>query len=291
MIAVLMGGWSQEREISLKSGEAVYNSLKAQGIESFKFDVKKNNLEELFSKKISKAFIILHGRGGEDGYIQSELEKRYIPYTGSKVFASKLAMDKLRTKAVWASNSLPIAPSIEYSEGIKFDDIKFTLPWAVKPILEGSSIGINKVEKKSQFIKAINNAKKFDSKIMIEKWIEGDEYTVSILKNQALPVIKVKVKNGFYDYEAKYKSNSTQYIIPSGLSKEKEKELQNLSLKAFDLIKAKDWGRVDIMRDNDGKPYLLELNTVPGMTSHSLVPMAANAAAISFDELVYKILN
>ncbi|MBE8190157.1 MAG: D-alanine--D-alanine ligase [Candidatus Thioglobus sp.] len=291
MIAILMGGNSAERQISLDSGEAVFRSLKNQGIDCFKFDWFEDNLPTLWTQKFDQAFIALHGRGGEDGFIQQQLQQRNIAYTGAGVTASKKCINKAVSKDIWAANNLPICPAVLAEKGEPLAEIKFDLPWAVKPILEGSSIGISKVENASELPAALDLAWKYDSQALVEKWIEGDEYTVSILNGKALPVIKIVVDKGFYDYHAKYHSDKTQYLHPCGLPAAGEKQLQNIALKAFNLTGAKTWGRVDFILDEQQAPYLIEINTVPGLTSHSLVPMAATAAGMSFDELILAILN
>lgn len=291
MIAVLMGGNSTEREISLNSGEAVYQSLKKQNIDCFKFDFSGDNLNQLWMQNFDKAFIALHGRGGEDGYIQKQLEKRHIAYTGSDSQASKKCMDKAKTKDIWQQHNLPFIPSVVINTGETLPEIDFELPWAVKPVLEGSSIGISKVEKLSQLKFALDLAFKYDDTVLIEKWIEGSEYTVSILNGKALPVIQIKVDQGFYDYQSKYLSNTTQYLCPCDLSSADEKHLQKIVIQAFKVMGAKTWGRVDFILDKNNTPYLLEINTVPGMTSHSLLPMAAKATGLSFDALVLEILQ
>ncbi|HIG89306.1 D-alanine--D-alanine ligase [Candidatus Thioglobus sp.] len=294
MIVVLMGGNSAEREVSLKSGEAVYTALKKQKVECFKFDWHDDNLVDLWSQSFDKVFIVLHGRGGEDGYIQQQLEDKNISYTGSNSSSSKQCMNKSTTKIIWEKHNLPLAPSVLASTDKAIPDITFPLPWAVKPTLEGSSIGISKVVDQSQLNEALELAWKYDKDALIERWIEGDEYTVSILNNKTLPVIKIVAKHtehDFYDYESKYHSNDTQYLCPCGLSEDEEKHLQEIALKAFKIMNASNWGRVDFIIDKNQKNYLLEINTVPGMTSHSLIPMAAKASGISFNELVIRILN
>jgi len=291
MIAVLMGGNSAEREVSLDSGEAVYQALKNQNIECFKFDWKGNNLNELWSRSFDKAFIVLHGRGGEDGYIQKQLEQRNIDYTGTNSSASEQCMNKATTKAIWNQHDLPIAPSVLVNIGKSLPIVDFPLPWAVKPILEGSSIGISKVNNSKELDKALELAWQYDDQALIERWIEGGEYTVSILGGSPLPVIQIIADHGFYDYESKYQSDETQYLCPCGLSNTLEQQLQSIALKAFNIMGAKTWGRVDFILSKDQTPYLLEINTIPGMTSHSLAPMAAKAIGLSFDELVLKILN
>jgi len=291
MIAVLMGGYSTEREISLMSGKAVYKALLKNNVECFPFDLTEDNLDKLWIKEFDKAFIVLHGRGGEDGYIQSLLDKRKVPFTGSGVEASNLCMNKAHTKDVWLKHELPLSPSIVATQGKPINPIDFPLPWAVKPTMEGSSIGITKVENKNELDTALELAWQYNNEALIEHWIEGDEYTVAILGNQALPSIKIMSDHDFYDYDSKYFSNKTEYLCPSDLSDQQEKNIRTIAMKAFNLTGASDWGRVDFILDKDKNPYLLEINTVPGMTSHSLVPMAAKAAGMNFEQLVLKILH
>jgi len=291
MIAVLMGGYSAEREISLMSGKAVYKALLKNNVECFSFDLTDDNLDKLWIKEFDKAFIVLHGRGGEDGYIQSLLDKRKIPFTGSGVDASNLCMNKANTKDVWLKHELPLSPSIVATQGKPINPIDFPLPWAIKPTLEGSSIGITKVENKSELNMALELAWQYNDEALIEHWIEGDEYTVAILDNQALPSIKIISDHDFYDYDSKYFSNKTEYLCPSDLSDQQEKNIRAIAMKAFNLTGASGWGRADFILDKDKNPYLLEINTVPGMTSHSLVPMAAKAAGMNFEQLVLKILH
>ena len=291
MIAVLMGGYSAEREISLISGRAVYDALVRSNVDCFAFDLTRDNLDVLWDKDFEMAFIVLHGRGGEDGYIQSQLDKRNIPFTGSGALASSLCMDKAKTKDLCGKKNIPLSPSIVATKGYDIETINFTFPWAVKPTLEGSSIGITKVNSHQELNSALELAWQYDDNALIEQWIEGDEYTVAILGERALPSIKIFSDQVFYDYNAKYFSNKTKYLCPSDLSKDEEKNIQALALEAFKATKAYGWGRVDFITDKDRNPYLLEVNTVPGMTSHSLVPMAAKVVGISFEELVVKILN
>ena len=291
MIVVLMGGYSTEREISLMSGKAVYNALLKNNVECFPFDLTEDNLDKLWIKEFDKAFIVLHGRGGEDGYIQSLLDKKKILFTGSGVEASNLCMNKAHTKDIWLKHELPLSPSIVATQGKPIDPIDFPLPWAVKPTMEGSSIGITKVENKNELDTALKLAWKYNNEALIEHWIEGDEYTVAILGNQALPSIKIISDHDFYDYDSKYFSNKTEYLCPSDLSERQEKNIRTIAIKAFNLTGASDWGRVDFILDKNKNPYLLEINTVPGMTSHSLVPMAAKAAGMNFEQLVLKILH
>jgi len=264
MIAVLMGGNSAERAISLNSGEAVYQALKNQNIECFTFDWEGDNLDELWSQSFDKAFIVLHGRGGEDGTIQQQLEQRNIAYTGTNSSASEQCMNKATTKSIWAQHDLPLAPSVLANIDGSIPIIGFPLPWAVKPILEGSSIGISKVTHAQELDKALALAWQHDDQALIEQWIEGGEYTVSILGGKTLPVIQIIADHGFYDYESKYHSDETQYLCPCGLPNTLEQELQSIALDAFNIMGAKTWGRVDFILDKNQKPCLLEINTVPG---------------------------
>ena len=286
-----MGGYSAEREISLLSGNAVYQALIDSKIDCFSFDLNDKNLDELWKMKFNKAFIVLHGRGGEDGFIQSELNKKNIPFTGSNAKSSALCMDKAITKDLWKKHSLPISESIVVTKGDTLESISFPLPWAVKPTLEGSSIGITQVKNESELDSALEEAFKYGNQALVEQWIDGDEYTVSILNNNALPSIKITSDHDIYDYHSKYFSSKTQYLCPSDLTSQQELNLQNIALEAFNLPGASGWGRVDFILDKDRNPFLLEINTVPGMTSHSLVPMAAKASNMSFNDLVIKILN
>ena len=286
-----MGGYSAEREISLLSGNAVYQALIDSKIDCFSFDLNDKNLDELWKMKFNKAFIVLHGRGGEDGFIQSELNKKNIPFTGSNAKSSALCMDKAITKDLWKKHSLPISESIVITKGDTLESIPFPLPWAVKPTLEGSSIGITQVTNESELDSALEEAFKYGNQALVEQWIDGDEYTVSILNNNALPSIKITSDHDIYDYHSKYFSSKTQYLCPSDLTSQQELNLQNIALEAFNLTGASGWGRVDFILDKDRNPFLLEINTVPGMTSHSLVPMAAKASNMSFNDLVIKILN
>ena len=286
-----MGGYSAEREISLLSGQAVYKALTEAKIKCFSFDLNEKNLDDLWKTKFDKAFIVLHGRGGEDGYIQSELSKKNIPFTGSNAKSSSLCMDKALTKDLWTKHSLPLSDSIVATKGEAPELIPFPLPWAVKPTLEGSSIGITKVNKESELNSALQKAFQYGDHALVEQWINGDEYTVSILNNRTLPSIKIISDHDIYDYHSKYFSSKTEYLCPSDLTKNQELRLQNIALKAFNITGASGWGRVDFILDKDRNPFLLEINTVPGMTSHSLVPMAAKASNMSFNDLVIKILN
>jgi len=292
-VAVLMGGQSAERDVSLKSGEAVLAALKERGVNAIGVDVDENIFNTIKENNFERVFIILHGRGGEDGVMQGALELLGLPYTGSKVLGSALSMDKLRAKQVWIGAGLPTPPYEKLNAECDFNGIaeRLGLPVIVKPSREGSSIGMTKVEVLSDFKSAWEIAVEFDDDVIAEKWITGDEYTVAILQQQSLPAIRLETPNAFYDYEAKYESNTTTYHCPCGLSTEKEKELQKLAMQAFDALGAEGWGRVDFMMDAQGHPWLIEANTVPGMTDHSLLPMAAKAKGIEFEDLVWKILE
>ncbi len=291
-VAVLMGGWSAEREISLKSGRAVLAALRAQGIEVQGIDVQRNIIEQLRDDHYNRAFIALHGRVGEDGVIQAALNLLGIPYTGSGVLASSLCMNKLMTKRVWRGTGLPTPDFVVMEAGFDSYTVvdRVGLPLIVKPALEGSSIGMTKVEKVEQLQDGWQNAARY-GEVIAERWINGGEYTVAILGTEALPVIKLDTPREFYDFEAKYSATDTQYHCPCGLPPSEEAALQSLASRAFTVTGASGWGRVDLMMDAMHKPWLIEINTVPGMTDHSLVPMAAAAAGISFEELVVRILE
>lgn len=289
-VAVLLGGTAAERPISLISGRAVLEALQAAGVDAHAFDPAERPVTELAG--FDRAFIVLHGRGGEDGTMQGLLEWMKIPYTGSGVLASALGMDKARTKQVWVGCGLPTPKYARLYKGMDFTKVfnELGLPLMIKPSHEGSSIGMCKVMKSEELPQAFADAAAYDAEVIAERWITGSEYTVSILGDRALPVIRMKTDRNFYDFEAKYQSNDTQYLCPCGLPAEKEKELQAIALEAFAAVGATGWGRIDAMMDEDGKFWLLEVNTVPGMTDHSLVPMAAKAAGLSFTDLVLAIL-
>ncbi len=295
-VAVMFGGRSAEREVSLRSGQAVLEALQASGIDAHKFDPAEQPLTQLVSESFSRVLIMLHGRGGEDGTLQGALEQLEIPYTGSGVLGSALGMDKIRTKQIWQSLNLPTACyEIVEKEGFDAGSCEAIMSRLgnvvmVKPAQEGSSIGMAKVSSAQQLESAIQNAFKYDNHVLIERFIQGAEYTVSILNGRALPSIRMTTPNDFYDYNAKYQADSTTYFCPSGLSDEDEQALGKLAILAFRAVDASGWGRVDFMRDNEGQFYLLEVNTVPGMTAKSLVPMAAKASGISFAELAVKVL-
>jgi D-alanine-D-alanine ligase len=291
-VAVLMGGLSAEREVSLKSGNAVLTALKSQGVDAHGVDVGQDILAVLQAGHYDRVFNALHGRGGEDGTIQGALETLGLPYTGSGVMASALAMDKLRTKLVWLGLGLPTPMFRVLDDAMDLDKVseELGLPLVVKPSHEGSSIGVTRVNTAAQLQQAYADAQKFDSEIIAETWITGAEYTAAILGEEPLPLIRLETPHEFYDYDAKYVSDTTGYHIPSGLDPVIEKEMQQLALRAFSAVGASGWGRVDFMCDEDGKPWLIEVNTIPGLTDHSLVPMAAKAAGISFEQLMLRIL-
>ena len=292
-VAVLMGGRSAEREVSLKSGAAVLAALRKSDVDAHAFDPAVQDLHALLDEGYQRAFIALHGRLGEDGTVQGALELMGIPYTGSGVLASALAMDKWRTKLVWQAAGLPIPEYELLTADSDFDAIaaRLGLPLFVKPANEGSSVGISKVKQASGLRAAYEEAARHDKLVIAEQFIGGGEYTAAILGRKALPVIKIEPASEFYDYEAKYLRNDTRYLCPSGLPQEKEAEMQHLAQLAFALIGGAGWGRVDFLMDEASKPYLLEVNTSPGMTDHSLVPMAARQAGMSFEQLVLRILE
>jgi len=292
-VAVLLGGKSAEREVSLDSGTAVLEALMRSGVNAEAFDPQERSVTELVN--YDRAFVVLHGRGGEDGQIQGALEWLNIPYTGTGVQGSAIGMDKVKTKQVWQGSELPTAPYRIVTKNSNAQEIvsALDLPLIIKPVHEGSSIGMSKVEKVEDFADAIAKATEHDAVVMAEKWITGREFTIVILNGQALPVIRLQPPEdvAFYDYEAKYQRNDVEYGIPCGLSESEEKELQALALRAFQAVGASGWGRIDAMQDEQGKFWLLEVNTVPGMTSHSLVPKAAAAIGYSFDALCVAILE
>jgi D-alanine-D-alanine ligase len=280
-VAVLLGGKSAEREVSLKSGGMVLNALRSRGVDALPFE------------RFERAFIVLHGRFGEDGTVQGVLEWLGIPYTGSGVLASALAMDKLRTKLLWRAEGLPTPP---YAVLTKDSDLravarKLGVPLMIKPASEGSSIGISKVGSAAGLEEAYALAANYDHVVIAEKFIDGTELTVGILGDQVLPIIKVETPRNFYDYEAKYIANDTRYIVPCGLPAARERDTQALCLKAFRALGCRGWGRVDLMLSRQGRPFLLEVNTVPGMTDHSLVPKAARAVGMSYEDLCLRILE
>ncbi len=292
-VAVLFGGRSAEREVSLKSGAAVLAALQRSGVNAHAFDPAKENLLALKDRGFDRAFIALHGRFGEDGTVQGALELLGIPYTGSGVMASALGMDKWRSKLVWQAGGLPIPEYLMLDERTEDAAVveRLGLPLFVKPANEGSSVGISKVKTVGDLRPAYSQAAKHDRLVIAERFIEGGEYTVAILGEKALPVIKIEPAAEFYDYEAKYMRDDTRYLCPCGLDDATEKEMQRLAGIAFSLIGGQGWGRVDFLMDGDKRMYVLEANTSPGMTDHSLVPMAARQAGIRFEELVLRVLE
>jgi len=292
-VAVLMGGRSAEREISLISGNAVLAGLQRKGVDAYGIDVSFDICHKLGSGQFDRAFIVLHGRGGEDGEIQGFLQAINLPYTGNGVTASVLSMNKRISKNNWIQQGLPTAGFERVTATTDVAELvgRLGLPLIIKPVNEGSSIGMSKVNTEQQLSDAINLALKYDADVIAEQWIQGEEYTVAILDGEALPAIRLKTPREFYDYEAKYQSNTTEYLCPCGLDSESEELMQQLAVQAFNGLGMSGWGRVDFMRDGAGQFYLLEANSVPGMTDHSLVPMAAKQAGIDFDALVWRILE
>ncbi|NKN32363.1 D-alanine--D-alanine ligase [Marichromatium bheemlicum] len=291
-VAVLLGGAAAEREISLKSGRAVLEALRRQGVDAEPIDPEADVLERLRAGGFARAFVVLHGRGGEDGQIQGALERIGMPYTGSGVLGSALGMDKHRCKRLWAGGGLPTAEAVLLRDE---DDLPAAaalgFPLMIKPVHEGSSIGMAKVVDAAGLAAAWREASAFDTLVLAERWIDGPEYTCAILGEEALPLIRLETPNVFYDYEAKYSADTTRYFCPCGLEPAREHALQSLALDAFEQAGASGWGRVDLMLDAAGNPFLLEINTVPGMTDHSLVPIAARAAGMDFERLVWRILE
>jgi D-alanine-D-alanine ligase len=292
-VAVVFGGTSTEREVSLKSGGAVLAALQRRGVDAHAFDPRELPLQDLLAAGTARVWIALHGPGGEDGTLQGALECLGIPYTGSGVMGSAIGMDKLRTKRLAQAAGIATSDYVELTseQDLEAALTRLKLPLIVKPATQGSSVGMTKVERPQDFAPAYRVAAAIDHSVLAESWITGGEYTVSILNGEALPSIRIKPATTFYDYEAKYLRNDTQYFCPSGLSRPAEEHLAQLGLAAFAAVGAEGWGRADFMMDSTGRPQLLEVNTVPGMTDHSLVPMAAKAAGIDFDELTWRILE
>ena len=292
-VAVLMGGISAEREVSLNSGAAVLAALTAQGVNAYRVDAQPENIGSLKNQGFDRAFIILHGRWGEDGVVQGALEAIGMPYTGSGVLGCALAMDKVRSKQIWQAVGLASADYRVLTKEADLDGLvdELGLPLFLKPACEGSSVGVAKVIDENGLLEAYRSAAAIGDVVLAEKFINGDELTVAILNGEALPVVRMQTDNEFYDYQAKYQSNETKYFCPSGLDAKQEKETQDLALNAFEALGCDGWGRVDVMLNGVGEPLLLEVNPTPGMTSHSLVPMAAAANNISFEQLVILILE
>ncbi len=292
-VGVLYGGTSAEREISLQTGAAVLEALQQSGVDAVGIDIGTDAIAQLQATPMDLAFIALHGPGGEDGRIQGVLEYMGIPYTGSDVSASALAMDKLRSKQLWAGIGLSTPEFALVHADSDWDQVLKNLGGdaIVKPAHEGSSIGMARVQSGAELAEAYRQAARYDGSVLVERLITGSEYTVAILDGEALPPIKLETDHRFYDYDAKYLADDTRYLCPCGLDAERENGLKSLALRAFDSLGCRGWGRVDVMADQVGHFYLLEVNTVPGMTSHSLVPMAAQAAGLSFAELVVRIVR
>ena len=291
-VAVLMGGISAERDVSLASGAAVLKGLCANGVDAHGIDASPQNIGTLQAQGFDRAFIALHGRWGEDGVVQGALEAVSLPYTGSGVLGCALAMDKVRTKQIWQRLALPtpefrVLKNTEDLDGLIY---ALGLPLFLKPAREGSSVGIAKVSHSQELKPAYEQAAAVGDTVLAEQYIGGAELTIAILNGETLPIIELRTSNTFYDYQAKYESNDTQYLCPASLPAELEREISELSLRAFDALDCGIWGRVDLLLDDAQRPQLLEVNTVPGMTDHSLVPMAAAAAGIDFNSLVSEIL-
>lgn len=292
-VAVLMGGRSAERDISLQTGRTILAALRRQGVDAWEIDAGDTVVGDLVDGGFERVFNALHGRGGEDGIIQGALEALGLPYTGSRVLGSALSMDKVRCKWVWQRLGLPTPEFrlIRVEADLHAAAQELGLPLMMKPVHEGSSLGAAKVVAAQELKEAWLNATGYDDKVMCERWIQGGDYTVGILNGHALPAIKIETERDFYDYHAKYLDDDTRYLCPCGLAQETEEELAGLALEAFDAIGAGGWGRVDILLDEDERPYLIDANTVPGMTDHSLVPMAARQAGMDFDSLVLQVLD
>ena len=292
-VAVLLGGRSAERAISLRSGHAVLDALLRKGVDAHPFDPSEQHMEQLLQQGFNRAHIALHGRYGEDGTVQGALELMGIPYTGSGVMASALAMDKWRTKLLWEAAGITTPHHILINEQSDFAKVaqEVGLPLIVKPGREGSTIGLSKVEDVNDLPVACGLAAQHDAMVLAEQFIEGTELTAAILGDVALPLVRIEVESGLYDYEAKYLSDHTRYFCPSGVTNAQEQSIQAQALRAHRVLGCEGWSRVDVILDKSGRPYFLEINTSPGMTDHSLVPMAAKAAGISFDDLVLRILE
>jgi len=292
-VALLLGGQSAERDVSLKSGRAVLAALKRQGVDIHALDpAEDGTLERLRTEGFDRVFIALHGRGGEDGQIQGALETVGLPYTGSGVLGSALGMDKYRCKVLWRGCGLPTADfALLRSEEDLGPAQALGFPLMIKPAREGSSIGMARAGDPDQLAAAWRDAAKYDALVLAERWISGPEYTCAVLDGEALPIIRLETPNAFYDYEAKYLADTTNYICPCGLSNQDERRFRAICVEAFDAVGASGWGRVDFMLDGHEEPFLLEVNTVPGMTDHSLVPMAAKVHGLDFDALVWRILE
>ena len=294
IVAVTMGGVSSEREVSLQSGEAVFGAMQRLGIDARLIDLKPDNLLSILAQNFDRVFNILHGTWGEDGVIQGVFRSMNIPYTGSSVCASAVTMDKVLSKQIWNTVGLPTADYVVIThqrELAKLPD-KLGLPLFIKPAAQGSSVGVRRVDEEGQLLDAYLNAAQFGPLVIAEEFLGGAELVVAIVAGETLPIVRIEAHNAdFYDYRAKYLSSHTQYFCPCGLAEQEEREIQKLAAEGFSALHASGWGRVDLKISDAGEPMLLEVNTVPGMTSHSLVPMAAAAFGWSFDDLVLKILE
>jgi D-alanine-D-alanine ligase len=292
-VAVLMGGRAAEREVSLKSGGAVLQALLNKGVDAVGLDVRDNLIEPLLKERYDRVFNIIHGRGGEDGVLQGALETLGIPYTGSGVLASALGMDKLRTKFCWLGAGLPTPRWMRLRSEADLPACMETLgfPVIVKPAQEGSSIGMSRAENPAELTEAWRRASQYNCQVFAESWVTGSEYTIGLLNGRPLPPIRLETPHAFYDFDAKYRAETTRYHCPCGLPAAEEARLQALALEASETVGVAGWARVDMMVDRVGQPWLIEVNTVPGMTDHSLVPMAARVAGIDFDDLVWRILE
>ena len=292
-VLVLMGGWSNEREISLISGNCVYNSLVDSGVDVHKLKLDKTNIDKIKEINPDRVFIVLHGKGGEDGDIQLYLDNLFIPYTGSNSSSSEICMNKRIAKSILLNNKLqtPKYKKIDNSIDIEYIEKNFSYPFVVKPSSEGSSIGVFIVNNQVDYYEAVEKNKNISKDFIVEQYVDGKEYTVGILDDVALPSILLEPPGQFYDYDAKYNSSEMKYMCPSGLDEQIEKKIQQISYECFKTLGCSGWGRVDIIIAKDNTPWIIEINTVPGMTEHSLLPMAAKEKGINFDELVLKILN
>ena len=292
-VAVLMGGTSAEREISLQTGQAVFEALRRRHIDAHEVDARDDFLFRLVDEGFDRVFIALHGRRGEDGVIQGALETLHIPYTGSGVLGSALAMDKVRSKLIWQSLGLPTPPFVEVTteKDLERADAEVEYPMIVKPVHEGSSCGASKVRCRDDLEQAWRLAQSLDDRVLAEHWVTGPEYTAGILGDRVLPLIRIETPREFYDFEAKYSADTTRKICPCGLPGDEEKLLGDMVMRAFRALGAGGWGRVDFLMDAGGAPWLIEVNTIPGMTSHSLVPIAAAQVGMGFDDLVVHILE
>jgi D-alanine-D-alanine ligase len=291
-VVVLMGGDSAEREISLVTGNAILAALQRLGVDAYGVDVQPDILDRLRADRPDRAFIALHGPGGEDGVIQGLLDWLDIPFTGSDVASSVITMNKITTKYIWECNGIPTPPMVivDHNPDYRAAVERLSLPLCVKPSNEGSSLGVTRVDEWGQLEEAIKIAKQYHLDVMIEPWIEGRELTVGIIGNYALPIIEIRPKIGMYDYSSKYVKGSTEYLCPAPISDALSSAIRAVCLRAFQLTGCRGWGRLDLILDNQDRCWLLELNTVPGMTETSLVPKAAKAEGVDFDQLVYEIL-